>query len=295
MSSPLGSPLPLPCGVTLPNRMVKAPMTENLADPSTGLPNDLHFALYRRWTRGGIGAQMTGNVMVDRRYQESSRNIALEAKDESPERLQLYERYASAIQEGGSIGIMQISHPGRQCFRAVNSNGLAPSPISVAVPGVPSCLSPIGPPRAMDLTDIEEVIERFTTTARLAVKAGFKGVQIHSAHGYLLSSFLSPTVNQRTDRYGGSAENRRRLLLEICESVRAAIGPNRILAVKLNSADFQKGGFTEEESLAVLKELEKLKIDFIEISGGKRTNTHRHGRERDRARELRAAVHVCVV
>lgn len=116
--------------------------------------------------------------------------------------------------------------------------------------------------------EIAEVIHRFAQSALLVKKAGFAGVQIHGAHGYLVSQFLSPKHNQRQDRYGGSAENRRRFVLDVYQAIRNAVGPEFPVGIKLNSADFQKGGFAESESLEVIKALADAGIDLFEISGG---------------------------
>jgi len=123
-------------------------------------------------------------------------------------------------------------------------------------------------PRALTQDEILEQIERFALTAAFAVQAGFDGVQVHAAHGYLISQFLSPLSNTRTDAWGGSPENRRRFLLETVRAVRKAIGPHKALTVKLNSADFQKGGLSEQESLDIALMLEAEGIDLLEISGG---------------------------
>jgi 2,4-dienoyl-CoA reductase-like NADH-dependent reductase (Old Yellow Enzyme family) len=116
--------------------------------------------------------------------------------------------------------------------------------------------------------DIESVITGFARCAKVVIDAGFTGVQLHAAHGYLLSQFLSPRSNQRQDQWGGSLENRARLLLASVSRVRAAVGPSIPISVKLNSADFQRGGFDFDESLQVAKWLEQASVDLIEISGG---------------------------
>ena len=120
----------------------------------------------------------------------------------------------------------------------------------------------------MSENDIEAVIEGFARCAKVLVDAGFTGVQLHAAHGYLLSQFLSPRSNQRADQWGGPLENRARLLLACVARVRAAVGPRMPISVKLNSADFQRGGFDFNESLRVAKWLEAASVDLIEISGG---------------------------
>jgi len=263
----LGSEYPLKCGVIVPNRLVKGAMSECIADPETNLPDSGHIELYRKWAEGGIGMSITGNVQIDRRYMEAPRNVALESIDRTPERFIHYQKWAEAIKSNNGIAIMQISHPGRQCPMSVTTEPLAPSAVPLNL-GLPSCVTPTFVAKAMSEADIKEVIERFATTAKLAVDAGFDGVQIHAAHGYLLSSFLSPLFNRRTDKYGGNAENRRRLLIEVVQSVRNAVGPQAVVCVKINSADFQKGGFDNEESVDVIKHLNELSIDFVEISGG---------------------------
>jgi len=130
---------------------------------------------------------------------------------------------------------------------------------------------------------------RFIKTAQLCKKAGLTGVQIHAAHGYLLSQFLSPNTNKRTDDYGGSIHNRARLLFDIIRGVRAALGSDFPISVKLNSADFQRGGFNEEDAMLVIRELETLNIDLLEISGGTYENitflTERYQRDSTRKRE----------
>ena len=113
-----------------------------------------------------------------------------------------------------------------------------------------------------------ELIERFGNTAAILKKAGFTGVQIHAAHGYLISQFLSPLTNQRTDRWGGTLKNRARFVLEVYRTIRKRVGPEFPVGIKINSADFQRGGFTEEESMEVVRLLGAEGIDLIEISGG---------------------------
>jgi 2,4-dienoyl-CoA reductase-like NADH-dependent reductase (Old Yellow Enzyme family) len=157
---------------------------------------------------------------------------------------------------------VQISHAGRQTNMFNKRHPLAPSPVRLNKLGL------FGTPKAMTDEDINEVVSGFVRTAFLSQKAGFTGVQIHSAHGYLLSQFLSPITNQRKDQYGGTLENRSRLLLQIVKEVRKKVGPSFPISVKLNSSDFQKGGLTEEESIEVVKSLDKAGIDLLEISGG---------------------------
>ncbi|WP_394822477.1 NADH:flavin oxidoreductase/NADH oxidase family protein [Pendulispora albinea] len=250
--------LRLPCGVTISNRIAKSAMSEQLAD-RYGSPTRELEQLYAAWARGGAGLLVTGNVMVDGRALVEPRNAILE----SDRFLGAYRLWADAAHAYNTTILMQINHPGRVAVLPLTSRPLAPSAVTVKLPGLN-----LRVPRAMTEADIHDQVRRFATTAALAVKAGFDGVQVHAAHGYLLSQFLSPIANTRTDGWGGSPEKRRRLLLEVVRAVRGAIGPDRALSVKLNAADFQRGGFSQEESLDVALALEHEGIDLLEISGG---------------------------
>lgn len=256
--NPLSEPLSLPCGAVLPNRIAKGAMTEGLADPDDNA-TERHVALYRRWSEGGAGMLLTGNVMVDRRYLERPGNVVIE--DRSGEAA--LRAFAEAGTQNGNHLWMQISHPGRQCTRMSSNHPVAPS----AVP-LEGMLGLAAPPRALEISEIHDIIRRFALVARTAKDTGFTGVEIHSAHGYLPSQFLSPRVNRRTDEWGGSLENRARFLLEVYKAVREAVGPDFPVAAKLNSADFQKGGFSREESAQVAAWLSELGLDLLEISGG---------------------------
>lgn len=253
----LGTPFTLPGGATLKNRLVKASMSEQLGGRA-GAPTEALERLYARWARGGAGLLITGNVMIDRRSIGEPRNVIVEDERDLP----MLRRWASAAKADGTAAIVQINHPGRQSLKGVSSRVVAPSAVPIDFAGA------FAKPRALTGEEIEELIGRFAETARIVVEAGFDGVQLHAAHGYLISQFLSPSANLRDDEWGGDPHGRRRFLLEAVRAVRAAIGPGPILSVKLNSADFQRGGFTEEESLAVIAHLDGESIDLLEISGG---------------------------
>lgn len=254
----LDRPLTLPCGTTLPNRIGKSAMSEQLAD-RVNRPTPELVRLYERWGRGGIGLLITGHVMVDRRALGEPLNVAIE--DDSD--LAMLAEWAAAAKSGGAKAIIQLNHPGRQAQPGLSADTVAPSAVRLTASG-----ARFPKPRALTGAEIEDLIARFATAAEVAVRAGFDGVQLHGAHGYLISQFLSPLVNLRDDEWGGDAERRRRFLIEIFRAVRGAIGPSQMLSVKLNSADFQRGGFDEDESLKVITELEREGIDLLEISGG---------------------------
>ncbi|SHG93196.1 NADH:flavin oxidoreductase/NADH oxidase family protein [Marivita hallyeonensis] len=255
--SRLADPLDLPCGARLRNRTGKSAMTEALAGPDDA-PTQVHETLYARWSRGGMALQVTGNVMVDRRYLERPGNVVVEDRRD----IDALKRWAAAGKSGGAQIWMQISHPGRQCPIVVNTRPLSPSAEKLRILGL------FGKPRQMTEADIEDAIGRYATTAEVAKEAGFDGVQIHGAHGYLISQFLSPITNRRGDQWGGTVENRARFLRRVYAAVRAAVGPAFPVAVKLNSADFQKGGFSLEDSAQVAAWLDADGIDLIELSGG---------------------------
>lgn len=257
----LSEPLRLPCGQVLANRLAKAAMTEGLADP-LNRATERHVRLYKRWAAGGLGLVLTGNIQIDRRHLERPGNVAIDGP-QSPEQLAALRTWTTAASSGGAQVWAQISHAGRQTPKAVNPNPGAPSAVKLALPG-----GQFGDPRALTTDEIKDVITRFAYTAGLCREVGFTGVQIHAAHGYLISEFLNPRANQRTDEWGGSLENRARLLLETITAVRAEVGSGFALSVKLNSADFQKGGFTSEECLKVVEWLNGAGVDLLEISGG---------------------------
>ena len=232
-------------------------MTEGLANP-LGQATEAHRQLYASWADGGAALHLSGNIMIDRRYLERAGNVVVE--DDSG--LQELKAWADTVHAHASQLWAQISHPGRQCPRLVTLTPLAPSEVQLSVAGN------FGKPRAMTDADIQDVIVRFAHTAGVLQTAGFDGVQIHSAHGYLLSQFLSPRTNRRDDRWGGSLENRARLLLDVVRAVRERVGADYPVSVKLNSSDFVKGGFTLDECLQVVAWLSAAGIDLLEISGG---------------------------
>jgi 2,4-dienoyl-CoA reductase-like NADH-dependent reductase (Old Yellow Enzyme family) len=265
--------LTLPNGSRLPNRLAKAAMEESMAEAGQ-LPGAAIHRLYQRWAQGGAGLLITGNVMIDSRALTGPATIALEAG--TP--LASFKTWAQAARQNGAQVWMQINHPGRQVM--ANMGGLAWAPSAVALDlGKHSKL--FAQPQAMSAANIEEVIQRFADTAHAAEQAGFNGVQIHAAHGYLLSQFLSPLTNRRDDEWGGSLANRARLLLAVVRAVRERVSAQFSVAVKLNSADFQRGGFSEDDARQVVLLLNELPVDLIELSGGSYESPAMQGRTAD--------------
>ena len=257
----LEQPLTLPCGAVVPNRMCKAAMTEGLAHPD-GTASEALERLYGIWSDGGSGILLSGNIQVDGDHLERPGNVIVDGQL-SESAFAALARMAAAGTRNGNHLWAQISHAGRQTQKIVNPAPKAPSAVRLRLPQ-----SQFGEPVALTAEEIESVIDRFVGCAVTCKEAGFTGVQFHSAHGYLLSQFLSPLTNQRDDEWGGSLENRARALIAIVTKAREALGADFPISVKLNSADFQKGGFDFDDSLTVAKWLAEAGVDLLEISGG---------------------------
>ncbi|MBX9713893.1 MAG: NADH:flavin oxidoreductase/NADH oxidase family protein [Pseudomonadaceae bacterium] len=262
MDSPqdlLQQALTLPNGSRLKNRLAKSAMSEALGTTDNHATEAL-VRLYGRWAAGGIGLLISGNAMIDRRALGEPNNVAIEDDSDMP----LLQRWAAAGQANGTQLWVQLNHPGRQSPKGLNAENVSPS----AVPFSPALQAFFAPPRALTEDEIVALIQRFARSAGIVKRSGFSGVQIHAAHGYLISQFLSPLTNQRSGQWGGSAENRRRFVLEVYRAMRAEVGATFPIGIKLNSADFQHGGFSEDESLAVIQALHDEGIDLVELSGG---------------------------
>lgn len=265
--------LTLPNGSTLPNRIAKAAMEENMADADHA-PSEPLLRLYEAWAEGGSGLLISGNVMVDRRAMTGPGGVVLEDEQQ----LARFQRWARIGRAKGAQFWLQINHPGRQMQANLGQPTWAPSAVPLELGNLSKRFAT---PQAMTEAMIEDVIERFARTARLAEQAGFTGVEVHAAHGYLLNQFLSPLTNQRSDQWGGSLENRARLLLEIVKAVRGVVSPGFAVAVKLNSADFQRGGFSADDAQQVVRLLNELDVDLVELSGGSYEAPAMQGQARD--------------
>ena len=259
--TPLNKKLTLPNGSTLKNRIAKSALSENIGSKNHA-PTKTLIALYKRWAKSEAGLIITGNIMVDSKALGEPRNVVVEDRSN----LSLLKEWADTMKDTGTQFWPQINHPGRQAMENINKDLMAPSAVPVIALGRKKASKKI--PRELSENEIIDIIERYSEAALICKEAGFTGAQIHGAHGYLVSQFLSPKTNIRTDKWGGSLENRARFVLEIYRSMRKKLGANFPIGIKLNSADFQKGGFTEEESMEVIKLLSKEGIDLIEISGG---------------------------
>lgn len=279
--STMFEPLTLPNGTVIPNRLAKAAMEENLADAEHA-PGERLCRLYQQWAEGGVGLIITGNVMVDPRALTGPGGVVLQSGCD----LEKFRAWAAASKSNGAQVWMQLNHPGRQLLAVMGQTAVAPSNVPLDMPGLESLFAPV---RALACEEIEALVDRYVGAANLAEQAGFSGVQIHAAHGYLLSQFLSPLTNLRTDLWGGDLSSRARPLLEIVSRVRAAVSKTFSVSVKLNSADFQRGGFTVDDAVVVVQMLNTLGVDLVELSGGSYESPAMQGVVRDGATLAREA------
>ena len=255
----LFTPITLPNGTTIKNRFFKSAMSEGMGTRDFQ-PKKNIATLYKRWAEGGTGLIITGNIMVDPKGTAEPGNIVFDKNSN----MEILKNWAKQGQQHGAKVMVQLNHPGKQAPKTVSKQTVAPS----AVPLGNGLNKLFSTPRALATNEVEELIQKFVTSAKVAKEAGFSGVQIHAAHGYLISQFLSPHDNRRTDKYGGSLENRMRFLKEIYLGMREELGKDFTIGIKINSTDFKEDGLTEEDSLKTIIELANLGLDFVEISGG---------------------------
>ena len=255
----LFTPITLPNGTTIKNRFFKSAMSEGMGTKNFQ-PKKNIATLYKRWAEGGTGLIITGNIMVDPKGTAEPGNIVFDKNSN----MEILKNWANQGQQHGAKVMVQLNHPGKQAPKTVSKQTVAPS----AVPLGNGLNKLFSTPRALTTSEVEELVQKFVTSAKVAKEAGFSGVQIHAAHGYLISQFLSPHDNRRTDKYGGSLENRMRFLKEIYLGMREELGKDFTIGIKINSTDFKEDGLTEEDSLKTIIELANLGLDFVEISGG---------------------------
>ncbi|KAI9875447.1 MAG: hypothetical protein M1830_008461 [Pleopsidium flavum] len=280
----INQPLTLPCGLLLPNRLVKCPMQETLAvAPFFDPPVDKFMNLYTKWADANYGLIITGQVQIDIRFLSIKGDVVCHDKATEEPHFSKWKQWAKIAQAGGTPCVVQLAHPGRMSpagagNRPADMPALCPSSVPVKLGD--SWLDKmaldkvLGTPRAMETEDIDAVVADFVRGARVAKEAGFAGCQLHGAHGFLLSQFLSPHTNRRTDSYGGNPEGRLRLLKRLVAGIREICPPPFCLSVKLNSADYMaEGGLTQDEALTQVRWLVTCgMVDFVEISGGNAEN-----------------------
>jgi len=248
----LFQPLTLPCGVQLKNRIAKAAMSDSLGD-GQGNPTPAQIRLYQRWALGGLAVSIVGEVQGDPCFAEKPGNLVLRPDAD----LAAFRRLAHAGSSNDALLWLQLGHAGAMAHPPIST---PKGPSALDLPGL-TCA-------ALTLAEVQALPAEFARTAALAKETGFGGVEVHAAHGFLLSQFLSPLFNKRRDAYGGAIGNRMRIVLEVVEAVRAAVGSGFPIAIKLNASDLLEGGFIEEEALQVVAALDRSSVDLIDISGG---------------------------
>ncbi|KAJ5291368.1 Aldolase-type TIM barrel [Penicillium angulare] len=271
--SPLGQPLKFSfSGRSAPNRFLKGAMSERLASfslvdvESRGIPSPELIHAYKIWGESNIGINLTGNVMIDPGHLEAAGNPVIPQNAEfSGLRFERFRELAAAGKAKGSLIIAQVGHPGRQTPGDIQPNPISASDVQLTSS---SLGKGFGKPRPATKEDIANVIDGFAHAAEYLEKAGFDGIELHGAHGYLLSQFLSPTTNLRTDDYGGDLKNRMRLILEVRDEIAKRVSDKFVVGIKVNSVEFQEKGFQPEEAKELCKALEEHKFDFVELSGG---------------------------
>ncbi|OHW99724.1 NADH oxidase [Colletotrichum incanum] len=272
---PLARPLTFPfSNKTAKNRLLKSAMAENLAtwsgsEPSKrGIPTPELVEVYRRWGEGpnSFGVIVTGNMDIEFDYMSGIGDMIITPECEpTGERFEGFKAVAAAGKAHGSLMLAQVTHAGRQVMKKIQPNPISASAVQLG----PKMGMEFGAPREATKADIDRVVEGFAHAAEYLDKAGFDGIQLHAAHGYLIAQFLSRTTNKRTDEYGvQTLENRTRLIADIGRAIRARTSPGFILSAKLNSVEFQDGGVTPDEARELCESLAKLEFDFLEISGG---------------------------
>lgn len=270
---PLGKPLPFEfSGRTAPNRFMKGAMTERLSswDPKNlearGIPSKELINAYKRWGEGEIGIMLTGNIMFEYDHLEAAGNpIIPKTAPFEGERFEAFKEMATQGKAHGMLMVGQVSHPGRQVTANIQKDPVSASDVHLDMNIMGMTFAK---PHAASEQEIAGFIEGWAHTAEYLEKAGYDGIELHGAHGYLLAQFLSPTTNKRTDKYGGSLENRARLILEVAQEIRKRTKPDFIVGIKLNSVEFQDKGFQPEEAKQLCAMLEQNKFDFVELSGG---------------------------
>jgi 2,4-dienoyl-CoA reductase-like NADH-dependent reductase (Old Yellow Enzyme family) len=292
-ASKLGQPLHFEfSGKTAPNRFLKAAMTERLSSwdpkdlPKRGVPSKNLINVYKRWGEGALGVILTGNIMIALDQLEAPGNPIIPPDAPfSGERFEAFKEMASVSKAHGSLIVGQVSHPGRQTERRLQPDPISASDIQLEteIMGMK-----FAKPHPATQKEIQQVIDAFVHAAEYLYKAGYDGIELHGAHGYLLAQFLSQTTNKRTDQYGGDLRDRSKIILDIAAAIRERLPPKSgfIVGIKINSVEFQEGGFTQEEARQLVSLLEGAEFDFVELSGGTyQAFGFEHKRESSRKRE----------
>ncbi|KAK7423203.1 hypothetical protein QQZ08_009200 [Neonectria magnoliae] len=270
-----GKPITLKCGLTLPNRLVKAATAESMATNST-LPDEKFQNLYRHWAEGGWGMVLAGNVQVDAKHICTATDLSVDHSLSDSKIIEAWKPWAAACNSNRTVTVMQLCHPGRQSPAGAGKRGffakpIAPSAVALQMGSglVAKAVTALlfGTPREMSVSDIETVVSQFARSARLAAESGFAGVEVHAGHGFLLEQFLSTKSNRRTDAYGGTPAKRVRIVVEVLTAIRAMVPAGFCVGLSLNAADLQSKAKLKD-CIEQVKLITDAGVDFIEVSGG---------------------------
>jgi 2,4-dienoyl-CoA reductase-like NADH-dependent reductase (Old Yellow Enzyme family) len=267
-------------------------MTERLSSwdpkdlPKRGIPSENLINVYRRWGEGGLGLILTGNIMIEYDQLEAPGNPII--PHDAPcagERFHAFREMASVSKAHGSLIVGQVSHPGRQTEQRLQPNPMSASDVQLEgeVMGMH-----FAKPHAATSEEISQLISSFVHSAEYLHKSGYDGIELHGAHGYLLAQFLSKTTNRRTDAYGGDLAGRSKIILDIARAIREKVPAKTgfMLGTKINSVEFQEGGFPAKEAKQLVELLEGAEFDFVELSGGTyQSLAFEHKRESTKKRE----------
>ncbi|KAI8446974.1 hypothetical protein BY996DRAFT_8444693, partial [Phakopsora pachyrhizi] len=258
--SVISQPVTLPCGLVLDNRIVKAAMEPCLANK--GRPSKQHITLHSKWSQGKFGLIISENVQVSAKYLSTPHDVFILPEDED----NIPKTWIDWAEASKIPTLIQLSHAGRQSCRGLGrwvwENSVGPSPLRMTIGNRPidrlTSWMLFNEVEELTKDDIRSLVETFASSANFVYKAGFQGIQLHCSHGYLLSQFLSPKTNLRTDEYGGTPLNRMRFIFDIISAVRRKLPKSFCLSVKLNSGDYNNVKMIVEHG----------GVDLIEISGG---------------------------
>jgi 2,4-dienoyl-CoA reductase-like NADH-dependent reductase (Old Yellow Enzyme family) len=249
--------------LTLPNRLIRSATAERMAEPD-GRPRPPMKDLYKELAQGGVGLIISGHMYVAPSGKAHPEMTAIHDDALIPD---LAELTAAVHGAGGRIAA-QINHGGMQCRRRTVSGTMSGTLSQSVAPSAIDAPFLSQPAREMTTGEIDAAVEAYADVAGRAQQAGFDAVQIHGAHGYLISQFLSPFTNRRTDKWGGDLEGRMRFLEAVCEAVRRRVGPDYPVFIKLGMMDAVEGGLTPEDGAEVAAALARMGLDGVEISGG---------------------------
>lgn len=256
-------------GLTMRNRLWLPPM-DTYSAGLDAIPTDFHYQHYVSRALGGFGMVIVESTAINAEGRISPGDLGLWNDAQAS----AFARITQGIRQAGAVAAIELNHAGRKASSSSYTLNYGHKSVPLEAGGwqsvAPSALAygELNPPRALEHDEIISIIDAFVRSAQLAVQAGFQAIEIHAAHGYLLNQSLDPLSNHRSDEYGGSLENRERLVLQVCKAVRQAIGPDVALLVRISAVDWTPGGWSIDDSMHLCTQLKALGVDLIDVSTG---------------------------